>query len=141
MRRLGAIALAAALVVGLISGCRPDPPHPPPEPPPIHFPDRDPFPVPGSTAELGTRAAHATEEGKSDPVEREAICFAYEEFYDPSTFELRLPSVEEFVQDVFERVRPRSEEEQLAGKVENAYDLVRNVGNFEIQALAEQLAC
>ena len=69
------------------------------------------------------------------------MCFAYSEFYDQSTGEIRLPSTEGFIRDVFEKLRPRSEEEQLAGTVGNAYELVRNLAAGEIQAVAEILAC
>jgi hypothetical protein len=154
MRWLGAIVLGVALMVSLQGGCGGEASHikPPPhiepphiDPPPLHpdrppLPERDepPPPVAVPLSSTGEQAVHA---GEADGTEREIICFAYEEFYDPATGELRLPSAVTFTGDVFEKVRPRSEEEQLVGKAFRVYGLVRSLSAGEFVAVAEELAC
>lgn len=144
MRPLGIIVLG--LMVSLASGCHPKLPPRPPKLPPIHLKPPRPseplpkplLPAPEPLENAGQQAVH---EGEADGVTREFLCFAYSEFYDQSTGEIRLPSTEGFIHDVFEKLRPRSEEEQLVGTIDDAYELVQNLAAGEIQAVAESLAC
>jgi hypothetical protein len=148
MRPLGIIALGLVLMLSLVGGCHPDvkPPPRPPEPPPFHpEPPRPSEPLPKSLppapGPLESTGQHTVHEGEADSVTRELLCFAYSEFYDQSTGEIRLPSMDGFIHDVFEKLRPRSEEEQLMGTAGHAYELVQNLAAGEIQAVAESLAC
>jgi hypothetical protein len=137
-----AVGIGVALV---FTGCPHDvhvdpPPHPdihPPEPPRFK-PTPPPRPAEAALGDAGQRAAH---DGEADATEREIICFAYAEFYEPATGEVSLPSTDAFVNDVFERIRPQSEEEQLADKAQLAYARVEDLANGEFVALAESLAC
>jgi len=146
MRPLGIIVLGLAPMVSLVGGCHPEPPPRPPKLPPIHPkppklsepPPKSLLPAPEPLENAGQQAVH---EGEADGVTREFLCFAYSEFYDQSTGEIRLPSTEGFLHDVFEKLRPRSEEEQLVGTVDDAYELVQNLAAGEIRAVAESLAC
>ncbi len=147
MRLPKAIALGLVLIVSLMGGCHTDvkPPEPPPihpEPPRLPKPEepplRPPVPVPGSLENAEQQAVRA---GEEDQATRELLCFVYSEFYDPSTGEVRLPSADGFINDVFETLLPHSEEEEVVGTVSSTYELVQNLAAGELLAVAESLAC
>ena len=127
---------------GLLSGC----PHvpvinPKPKPPRVKPSDPQPSLRPGPAQDAGGLVQPGDDvlrqEAQSD-TGREVICFAYENFYDASTGEVRLPTQEEFARRAVAELAAEGTQLSYRLKASTLYD---DLQQGDLASIAQELAC
>lgn len=117
-----------------------EPPRPPPTIPRPPRPPKPPKLPPIGGAEAG--AARTIErQAESDDESLRIGCFAYDQFYDPKTNSLVLPSSDEFAAEVAEEILPDSPRGQAEQKAEDVAQLLEDLDSGDVAEVGVDLGC
>jgi hypothetical protein len=131
--------------VAAVPHCHPEPPPRPPEPPPLHppAPPERPgggggIPHPGG---ISPAAESLEQQSKDDDHVKDIVCFAYEQFYDPDSGTVNVPTEDQFVADVLDEVLPSAPPDVAREKAADVYALLDDLQSGDLGAVAADVGC
>jgi hypothetical protein len=77
----------------------------------------------------------------SDPEVRRVLCFAYQQFYDPSTNSVRLPSEDGVLTSLAGRLLPATTADRISGVLQTSETRLRSLSDGDLHEVFASLAC